>query len=335
MVHRYPLSVLVVFLVWSSYGRSDELVFRNGDQLTGKVVTLEGGRLDFDSEVAGKITVKIADLRTFATDAVVRLRLADGTVVEDRVLRSDEGSARLGAGGALPLESIDAINPEQPRWHGRLKAGLTVERGNTDSQDGVVEIEFRRRGERYRVALSGGYEGSRSRASGEEFETTKRRLNGTAQLDRFFTERFYGYLRTDAERDGLADLRLRSVVGPGTGYQVYDRDDLSLSVEGGLKWVHEDSVDETRDTDYVAGRLAWRLERALSDPVRLFHSGSWVPSLRDFTDSQLVRLETGLRSKLFGGWFGEAKVRWRLNTEPASGTDRTDVTYLFLVGWGF
>ena len=95
------------------------------------------------------------------------------------------------------------------------------------------------------------------------------------------------------------------------------------------------SLDDSLDTDYPAAVVRWDLDKALRDAVHFFHEGEWVPSLREFNDLQLLTTETGLRIDLTKGWFAEAKLRWELNTEPASGKARRKAEYIFALGWGF
>jgi hypothetical protein len=41
---------------------------------------------------------------------------------------------------------------------------------------------------------------------------------GIAKYDHFFTRKFYGYIGTKVERDGVAELELRLTPGAGVGY---------------------------------------------------------------------------------------------------------------------
>ena len=135
--------------------------------------------------------------------------------------------------------------------------------------------------------------------------------------------------------DGPADLSLRTILGSGIGYQLFDRSDLTFSVQGGLSWVREDYGDSSLDTDYPAGVALWNLNRTLNEYIRFFHEGEWVPSLRDFNDVQLLTTETGLRFNLIEGWFTEVKVRYELDTEPARDKARENTKYILALGWGF
>jgi putative salt-induced outer membrane protein YdiY len=333
---RTAPSIALAALLLPVTGLADQILFKNGDRLTGTVKTLTGGKLTFDTAILGKIEVAVSELDTFETDQPIELHLADGTVANERVVGGQAGGASFAASNqSFELDRIEAINPEPVRWRGSLSAGLTVDRGDTESQDARLDFKTQRRWDVHRLKFSAGYEGKREGTSETDKQTTERRYYGRTGYDRFLTKKVFWFLAGDAERDGVADLDLRTITTSGLGYQIFDTSDLSLSVQGGPSWVREDYEDDSRDTDFMAATFLWNFEKKLGDEATLFHDGAWVPSLREFNDNQLLRTETGIRSKLVGSWFGEAKVRWTLDSEPASGKERQDTSYVFGVGWAF
>jgi hypothetical protein len=313
------------------------LIFKNGDRLTGTVVGLADGKITFDAAVVGKVTASLEEMESFSSEDETEVHLGDGTIVIDRILRDRPGTVHLAGdpSRALELGEIEAVNPEKVAWHGSLAAGLTVGRGDTDKQEGNAEFRTRWTGDLYRFRLRLLYEGDRSRTNGGDYETNDRLYRGRAQLDRMLGDRLFVYSRLRGERDGVADLDLRTAAGTGFGYKLVDRPGLTFEFQSGLAWVHEDYEDDSRDTDFPAGVIAWDLEKILRAGIRFFHDGEWNPSLRDFNDIQLLRTETGLRFDIVKGWFAEAKVRWELDTEPSSGKERTNADYIFALGWGF
>jgi hypothetical protein len=337
MQARVAWRVLLALLWLPSATPADELIFKNGDRLTGTVLGLTGGTLSFDSAVVGKVATSVKELESFTSDDEAEIRLTDETAVRDRIVRDDAGRVHLAGdpSRALALEQIEAINPEAVAWHGSLAAGLTIERGDTDSQDANLEFKTRWIGDLYRFRLRLLYEGDRSRSDGGDYETSDRLYRGRTQLDRLLSDRLFVYGRLRGERDGIADLDLRTSLGPGLGYKLIDRPGLSFEVQAGLAWVHEDYEDDSLDTDFPAGVLVWDLKKTLRAGIRFFHEGEWSPSLREFNDIQLLTTETGLRIDLVKGWFTEAKLRWELDTETASGKERVNTDYIFALGWGF
>jgi putative salt-induced outer membrane protein YdiY len=337
MGSRLVRLALASVLLHPAIAQPDELIFKNGDHLTGKLVRLEKKSVTFESASAGKVTVPVSKLDGIRTEEEVEIYLKDGTFVTSRVERDDSGAMRFGsdASTALDLGRVDKINPEKPRWKGKLMAGLALERGDTDKNEANVEFDARWRGERWRYQFRFLYEGERSRSSGGEYQTTDRLYRARTQLDRFLRKKLFAYGRLRAEKDGTADLNLRTQAGFGLGYQLIDRSDLTFSVQAGGAWVREDYDDDSLDTDYPAGVALWDMQAPFNERVSFFHEGEWVPSLREFNDIQLLTTETGLHIDLMAGWFTEAKVRWELDTEVAEGKERSNAKYIFALGWGF
>src|SRR5579862_7249934 len=85
---------------------ADEVFFKNGDHLTGKIESMEGGKLIISGTIAGKVTVDVKDIKTFASDGPVALKLNDGTVVHQQVTAGPDGQVSLAAGGALQPQNI-------------------------------------------------------------------------------------------------------------------------------------------------------------------------------------------------------------------------------------
>ena len=239
------------------------------------------------------------------------------------------------ARGAIPLDEIFEINPYDASWIGNVSLGVQLERGNTVRTGGDVNLALRRRFEISRIQLTAGYSGIRGNNDDGESVTEKRQLWGGIQFDRFVTPKWFWFAHSNAERDGLADLDLRLITGGGFGYQILDTRRFDMSVRSGLNWVHERYSPDTGSGDYPAGMLRWEVRGKLTDLLAFEHIGEWIPSLDDFGNNQLIRTQVALRQMLYKQWFGEVRLAWQLNTEPAEDAKRQDTSYVLALGWGF
>src|SRR2546427_7532879 len=61
--------------------RGDEVLFKNGDRLTGTITSAEGGKLKINSKVGGDVTVSLSDVQTFTTDQPVQIKLKNNQVM--------------------------------------------------------------------------------------------------------------------------------------------------------------------------------------------------------------------------------------------------------------
>src|SRR5439155_22321131 len=86
------LIVLIVLIAAATPIRADEVIFNNGDKLTGKVLSADGGKLKIKSDVAGEVSVDMKDVRTFSTDETVQVRMKDKTLVRDKIVAAPQGA---------------------------------------------------------------------------------------------------------------------------------------------------------------------------------------------------------------------------------------------------
>src|SRR5207248_11666646 len=78
-------SLVLAITLLSAPAFADEVVFKNGDRLTGTIKSVDGGKLTIDTKVAGVVTVDMGDVQTFSTDTPVQMKLKDKTVMRDKV----------------------------------------------------------------------------------------------------------------------------------------------------------------------------------------------------------------------------------------------------------
>src|ERR1044071_75747 len=55
--------------------RGDEIVFKNGDHVTGKITKADSGKITITSPVAGTITASMSDVKTFSIDEPATIKM--------------------------------------------------------------------------------------------------------------------------------------------------------------------------------------------------------------------------------------------------------------------
>jgi len=334
------IALLAAAVSFAATARADQIQFKNGDRLTGKIVRLSDGKLGLDSKIAGTISVKWDDVATLTSDEPVTVVLDSGEVLVDKLVAAEEGSVRTaGSEKVTPqtivLASTAKLNPEPVAWHGSALAGVDIERGNTVKTAANFGFDAVRRSEMDRMTFGASYTGERSQDADETgSHTTQRKMFGGLQYDYFVTKKLYAYGNARGEKDGIADLNLRFTAGVGAGYQWFETDTLKWNTEAGVSWVSENFSNDTPNNDYVAARLASNLEYLMYPGLTFFQRTRWYPSL-EALDDQLVETATGLRYKLWGNFFGESKVLWVWDSTPARGKGQVDLAYLLGIGYGF
>lgn len=355
MLQMKRVAVLLAATVFiSASAQGGEVVFKNGDKLTGEVTTLVDGKLKIKSAVAGEVTVDLKDVASFKTDGPITAKLKDGTVLTEKfeasstpgnvvVVPSTQSPATDPKAPAvapttqfvpnteLSLTNFDEINPQKPKiWSGNLKAGALLTRGNSNTDAANASFDVARRTKQDRLTFTGQYLYARD---GDEDNTTTDNWLLQAKYDYFFTKKFYGYGVAKFERDNIADLEYRFQPGVGVGYQWIESAKENFRQEVGLGYTAEKYENEAKD-EYINARYAHSYDRQIKDNLKFIHNFEIQPSLEDL-DVFTMTTDAGIRVKFTDKFFLDLKGEWKYNSEPGDESRKNDFRYILSVGWEF
>lgn len=327
------IAALLFLLFTANHLFADEIRLKNGDRLSGKVVTMENGKLVFKTSYAGDLTINWAEVESLKTDEPVSIVLIDETAIKGATRTAEPGKLHIETetiDAALRLSEVTAINPEPVppvKLKVKVNGGLDVEKGNTDNEKYNLDSEFIARTKKNRFTVRG--ELSYERSDGEKSADN---WMGFAKYDHFITDQWYIFGSSFFEKDDFKDLNLRSQFGAGVGYQIFETPEIDLSAETGLSYVNEDYI-EAEDNDYSAGTWAVNYEQWFLDKTfQLFHRHMGNVSLEDTTDT-FVKTRTGLRIPVYKRFNVGAQFNWDWDNNPSPGEKKGDYRYLLTMGW--
>lgn len=234
----------------------------------------------------------------------------------------------------LTEEELENLN----KWTGSVNAGGSIATGNTSEKSGHAALDMSRRGEkdRWTLGASWNYGQQKDLATGVK-TTSQRRLGGFAQYDYFLSEKSYALANVAGENDLLADLKLRSTVGVGYGYQFLEQDDLKVAGEVGLGYYKKDYYHSPSE-EYPNARLAYNWEYRFGGGETKHwlaaQDFSALPSLKS-GDQIYTRLDTRLRYDMSAAWYLQLQHIWEWDNVPAPGLRRSDNRVLGSVGYSF
>ena len=341
---RCRISILLVCLVvFATAVNADEIIFKNGDRLTGKIDHVLEGKLVFVSDVVGEVTVEISKIKTFSTDTPIVIHLKDGNVLNQKVVRSDpdkfaiEGTETVKA-QEFDLAAISSINPPpkpKPKWTGDISAGFTSTHGNTRTDNLSASANLSKRTEKDRTQLTADY----ARGEQEDPDTGKKKTTEDwwrtrAKYDYFFTKKLYGYLDGRYETDKIAQLDRRVIVGSGGGYQWIESEDMNFSTEAGLASLYEKFENQTDSNTELSAQLGYHFDKKLIKGLKFIHDLTYYPSTEQFSDYFLT--STGeIRAHFTENMFLNFKAILDYDATPAMGAHKTDTKYIFGLGYSF
>ena len=341
---KWQSMVLVFcFLLCVQSIQADEILFPNGDRLTGKIDHLLEGKMVFNSDVIGKVTIELSKIKTFSTDAPVAVHLKDETVLLQKIVNAEPGKFAIEGAGTVKaqdfeLASISSINPPpkpEPKWTGNLSAGITSTHGNTKSESvsGSFNMSKRAHNDRTQVSMDYAKTKQEDKVTGDK-EITEDWWRSKGKYDYFFTKKLYGFVDGRYEKDAIAELDRRMIIGGGGGYQWVETEDLKFSTEFGMASLYEKFDNQTDSNSEVSIQAGYNLDKTLMKNVKFIHDLTYYPSTEKYSDYYLT--STGeIRAHFTSTMFTTFKVIFNFDSTPAIGSGKTDTKYLFGIGYDF
>lgn len=345
--HFKKLLMLAAFFLPFTAVLADEVRLKNGDVITGNIVKKETSVLVLQTSYAGEISIQWSEIATVKSEKPVHVVLTDGIHLRGPLLEDEPGVASVETAEANVEENVAAddrefdlrevryINPtpdltgEGVRWTGNINAGGAITQGNTETRTLRLDGETIARTLKNRYTLGGEFHRAKDLGFDTQFNS---RIRG--KYDRFFTEQWYGYVNSSFENDRFQDLRLRSIVGVGNGYQIFETPNLNLSIEGGLNHIREDFYDG-EDESYPGVRWALNYDQLLfGSKVRLFHNHETLVGFQE-TSQILFYSRTGLRFPLVFNLNASTQFNYDWVSDPAEGREKEDSALMFTLGYGW
>lgn len=310
---------------------ADQLHLKNGDRLTGSVISKRGNTLTFNTAYAGELKIDWDEVAQLDTDKPVDVMLKDDS---HRQL-SLKTQTRPASPDMPALADIAYINPnpeESGRGYrvlGKANFAFTQSEGNSSSDQLHADAEVTVLARDYRYTIGG--EVDRASIEGTKADDSRRAYGS---YDSFFDKQQFLFVHGQLQRDPFRDIDLRTVVGAGYGYQFYDTETTRFSLKGGLDRVKLDRYEATTE-DFSA--LGWHADfshKLANSDIELFHVQDGYRGL-DKQASVLIQTRTGFRFPLNSGLYAMTQVNLDWESDPAPGRRQTDTKLLIGLGYAY
>jgi len=331
------ITVLFALLCVShSETTADEIILQNGDRLTGEVTTMENDKLILKTEYSAPIEIKRKMIRKISISEQATLHLSDGEVLKGILRTTDDGRLVVESSDdreetSVAWDRITAINPTpvpRAKWKGNINAGAGIQSGNTDRKNASVGAEAMRKTEADRFGIRFLYNYAE-----EDGEASARNTYGATKYDYFFTKKYFGYLSIEMLHDKFKNLNLRTVVGPGAGYQIWDDPVKFLLAEAGLSYFSEDRKEGV-DKDWLTGRMAGSFQYKFNKMVQVKDDLIIYPNLEQGGEFQL-RNEAALIAKLNSFLSLRVANIYEHDSDPGEDVRKDDWQWIFALQYEF
>ena len=319
---------------------ADVVETKDGARLVGTVTQIDGTTVVLDTDSAGTIKVKQADVITITTEKPSNIRLASGTVLQGTLTSKGEGAVTIvGADGSIQT----TVNKVVTIWGPAAKDPEVVALQRTWAYDAAVDIAGKTgnssqygTGVSFRATLNGpndklqfytayDHQVTEGQASADQFKAGVDYQNS-------FSGRMSWYLRDEAGFDRIKLIDFSNVAAFGFGYDFLKQPKHMFTGRLGLAHRFEsyrpDPVTHlTKDDVNSAGLDVGLFHSVEFNGFSMVNRISYVPSFKDFSDFRGFHesyIQVPLQSPVW-------KLRMGLtndyNSKPAKGLKEMDTTY--------
>lgn len=334
------ISMLASIVLLPQLALADQVRLKNGDVVSGEIIKKETDKLVFKTSYAGEISIAWKEIASLSSEEPLQIVLTDDSSMQGRLIPSGTGKASVQTEDGVKLAPIDLgkllyINPSAEvagvgtTWTGRINLGGAFTQGNTDT--GLLNLNAetvaRRKNDRFTL----GAIVNRAESEGIDTQFNSR---GYTKYDYFLSRQWYAYVNGAMENDRFRDIKLRTSTGVGSGYQVFERPDLNLSLEGGINYIDVDYyVDE--DESYPGGRWALKYDqKVFSSDTQVFHQHEFLFGFLN-GENTLFFSQTGLRVPLAKNLNASTQLNVDWAKSPSPGRKSTDAALIFSLGYGW
>jgi len=300
---------------------ADQVTLKNGDRLTGTIVSADGKTLALKSEFAGDVNINWDAVTGIASSQNLNFMLKDGKRVSGKVTTE---SGKFVVASATPVEKADitavrndadqkAFDAEAEKmarpkityfWGGLLDTGLALTSGNSSTTSYTLASKAVRQTPRDKLTFYAGYVFANDKTTTPS-RTTANDLRSGVRGDLNLSPKVFVFAFADFESNELQHLNLRQVYGGGFGYHVIKNANTTFDVFGGASY----------DKDNFGGY-------ALTNPVQVF-AGHTTNSAEIVIGEELnskisSRTTIGERFVFFPNMSDVGEYRYQLNANATT-----------------
>ena len=324
---------LSLFLCAAGALLADQVVLKNGDTLTGRVIQKDGAKLTLKSELLGEVSIPWAAVKSLKSDGDLVVVLPGGEPVKGKI--STNGDNLEVAAKSAPLAGISAIRDEAEQkkweklqhpglgelWAGNFDLGLALARGNARAETLTNDFSAARVTKHDKISLHFNEIYGTALANGVS-STIASAVRGGWAYNRDVSPHLFVTTINEYEHDRFQSLDLRAVFGGGLGWNAVKKEKTALSFQAGGDYEHESFTTLKRNSAEV--NFGDDLLLKVSGATSVTQSFRLYPNLSETGQYRMNFDVTGVTAiKKWLGWHLTFSDRFVSN--PLPGRLRNDV----------
>jgi hypothetical protein len=339
--HVKTLAVLVVCIALGAragaQGRTDVVTLTNGDRITGEVVRLDRGRLEFKTDDEGTIYFEWDIVARVTSSEIFEVVTADGNRFLGTLTANGGGTLIVAAiDGETSLRLMDVTAITQigssfwKKLEGSVDLGFSYTKSSAIAQLNLNSITvFRKPAFEARLTASG------TLTKSEEGERDDRAIVQASYL-RYRGQRWFVAGAAGFESNESLGLRLRSQIAASVGPRLVNTNRAYVSVGVGLSVNHEEGVD-AESTDNLESMFTFRTSYFTYDrpKTNVDVAFQYFPSLSNW-GRQRIQLDAALKREIWKDVFVAVNGFDTFDSRPPNPDSHTnDVGVVLSFGWSY
>jgi len=340
---RHSLVLCAILVVASisanAAPKTDTLIFKNGDRLTGEIKSLARGHLSFNTEATGTIAIEWDKVAHLISSQHIQVETGSGlryfgsiakSTDEDSILIvAEDGPESISRERIIKMDPIEGVGFRA--WDVDVSLGYNFAKSTGVKQGSFgMNVDYRTLMRIYSLKVS-------TLTSDSNGQTASQRQNLGFQYTKLWNKRWLTNGNVTLDRNDELGLDLRTSIGAGGGRYLIQSNSMLLSLEGGLQFSRENLTADTENKDSLEGvfTLGWDWFKFEAPELDWSNDLKLIPSL---TEGGRVRAEFDSTLK----WEIIGDLNWGLTlyssydnqpqAETASTSDygvNTQLTYKF------
>ena len=319
-------------------GRTDVVTLGNGDRITGEIVQLSRGRLEFKTDDAGTLYLEWDKLASVVASRLFEIVVEDGTTYLGTLGAAPARSITVVAAGVnIPLQmtGVTRITPIGTSfWRkidGSIDAGFSYTRSSGVAQLNLnSDSQYRKPSSRFRVTLS------MTTTETDDDEGRDDRGSLEASYLRYPWKRWFFSVAGRLETNESLGLTLRSQIGGTVGPRLLNTNRSQLALGAGLVVNEERGVDvEPTENIEALFMFGWSFYTYDRPKTNLDVTLQYFPSLND-PGRQRVQFDAGVKQEVLKDFFVSVSgYNSYDNRPPNPAFSNNDVGVVLSVGWSY
>jgi putative salt-induced outer membrane protein YdiY len=232
----------------------DHVETLDGGMLTGTIKSISETSITLVTSYAGELVLKREQIKGFNTESPVFVRLKSGTTLAGQVSHNGNGELVITGEDATMTTNTVAIeeswlpdhnDPQivraekqrdalKRKWSYDAGVDIAGKKGNSDEFSASVNLGATLKSKEDTLKFYASVE----KASKNGTDTSDEMIFGS-EYTAYFTDPWGWYVRGEIERDDFENLDLRTLVGGGLNYRVFNDDTHSLELRSGVGYRYE------------------------------------------------------------------------------------------------